>query len=102
MTPLEEIRKALEEIKAWMIGHAADHKRVERDVEEVRDDLYGVNGRPAIKSRLQAVEQEQAACRAKRPRGPWVPFALGIAEKVIAGGLLAYLAWLLFVYRNVQ
>jgi hypothetical protein len=95
---LAAIDKKLDKMIIWQAAHAEAHRRIEGDVEELRATIYG-NGRSGLKQEFTAHAQR---CRDRTCPSPIQKAALGVAEKVIAGGVLALIAWLLLVYRDVN
>ncbi len=86
----------LDEILRWMAAHDQKHEADDRDVKELRAEMYG-NGHSGVKRTLDRLWQR---CELRTCTSMWKRFAFSLLGKVMAGGILMFIGWLLWVYRN--
>ena len=99
MTPddkLDTIVTILGQVREWQQVHVAQHEALSEKLGDHHHEIYG-NGNPGMKARLQSVEQATA-----RRITPAAQLALGVIEKVIANGVLAIVAFLLYLYATAK
>jgi hypothetical protein len=82
----------LDGLLRWQAAHDEAHKTITRDVTEIRSELYG-NGNPGMKLRLQRLDDAVPGNRLRA-------FVGSVAEKVLANGILAFVVWLLWIYKG--
>lgn len=102
--PLRTINQKLDDLLSWTSRHDEHHKSMNEKLEEARHELF--SNSTGLKPRLQDAEFRIAAveknCKEKIACSSWATTVRGIIEKVVAGGVLCFIAWLLFLYRAVQ
>jgi len=96
---LDKLLTVVAEVHSWQQAHTVAHAAMNRDLGELRDELYGTG---SMKLRQHALEQAVASIQAAGLRPPWWhTLFLGVCEKVISGAIIAFIMWLMFVYRTI-
>lgn len=102
---LDKIIDELARVRAWQDAHTRDHVAIARDIEENRNELFGLDGGAGLKTRVHTLELNSitiaARAAAAAPRPWWASVLSGAMEKVLAGAVLGLLAWLLLAYRHI-
>lgn len=90
---VKTIDDKVDQILQWKAAHIERHESVERDVNEVRDSLYGTDRKNGLLSRVQGLQgcKETIKDKARDRR----QFVLGVLSKVLAVGIVALVTWLL-------
>ncbi|MDD4888886.1 MAG: hypothetical protein PHU85_03065 [Phycisphaerae bacterium] len=95
---LKAIHEKLDQIILWQNAHTVEHRTVDRDMEEYRETLFG-NGRPGLKADVQSIKQ---TCDAKTCASPIRQAIIDMGVKVLAGAILMFIGWLLFVAEFIH
>jgi hypothetical protein len=94
---LDAALKALADIQRWQASHDTSHQRIERDVNDLRHDMYG-NGSPGLKSRTQTIEDRCTLGKCHPTRDA----IIHVLVNVISGAILLFIGWLLMVYSHIE
>lgn len=95
---LDAIMEQIANVQLWQKAHDVAHKMIDRDVNEIRTELFG-NGHPGIKERLQIQEQTcTSSIHLHRAIVGWQGAMRSIIVNVVSGAALAVLGWMLVMY----
>jgi len=90
---LNEMDPKLDELLLWKAAHEEGHKTIDRDVDEVRETLFG-NGNPGLKSQVQTL------MNCKQGISRWRDFWMGVLKVVIAAIIIMVLTWFMVLYQK--
>jgi hypothetical protein len=92
-TDLAALHQKMDAVLRWQAVHDESHKAIDTDVREVRAEVYDKGG---LKDIVRTVYErcKQRACTSKVGE-----FLFGAGQQVLANGGLAFVLWLLFIYK---
>lgn len=90
---LNEMDGKLDKLLMWKAAHEEGHKTIDRDVNEVRETLYG-NGNPGLKSQVQTL------MNCKQGMSRWKDFWMGVLKVVFAALIVTVLMWFMLLYQK--
>ena len=101
MTTDEKLDRALEvlnEVRGWQQTHDVKHGQIAEMLRCHHEELYGVPGSmlPGLKSHVQTMSERFPKC------SRFIEALYKVGEIVVAGLILAFIYWLLFVYAKVR
>ena len=90
-TKLDGLTTDVSAVRQWQAVHDQAHETVERDVNDLRETIYG---NPGIRDKVQALWNCKKQIKAGRE------FWLGVLKYVISVGIVAIIVWGLTVYKT--
>ncbi len=92
------------QLAAYVAAHSELHRSVERDINELRGEMFGSGMQPGIKGLLQSQITMCASVQAGKPK-PTFPFWDSIAKigvNVASAACIGFIYWIIMVYDKVK